>query len=51
MTKRVSKSLDVHRKKGRFGHFYRTMEQKYAYKRTINKKKTPPKQGGMAKKH
>lgn len=35
MTKRVSKSLDAHRKKGRLGHFYRTMEQKYAYKRTI----------------
>ena len=27
MTKRVSKSLDAHRKKGRLGHFYRTMEQ------------------------
>ena len=51
MTKRVSKSLDTPRKKGRFGHFYRTMEQKYAYKRTIFNEKTLPKQGGMAKKH
>lgn len=51
MTKRVSKSLDAHHKKGRLGHFYRAMEQKYAYKRTIFNEKTPPKQGGMAKKH
>ena len=51
MTKRVSKSLDAHRKKGRLGHFYRTMEQKYAYKRTIFNEQPPPKQGGMAKKH
>ena len=45
MTKRVSKSLDAHHKKGRLGHFYRTMEKKYAYKRTKIKEKTPPKQG------
>lgn len=45
MTKRVSKSLDAHRKKGRLGHFYRTMEQEYAYKRTIFNEKTLPKQG------
>lgn len=51
MTKRVSKSLYTHRKKGRLEHFYRTMEQIYAHKRTIFNEKTPPKQGGMAKKH
>ncbi len=51
MTTRVSKSLDDHRKKGRLEHFYRTMEQIYAHKRTIFNEKTPPKQGGMAKKH
>lgn len=51
MTKRVSKSLDAHHKKGRLGHFYRTMEQEYAYKRTIFNEKTLPKQGGMVKKH
>lgn len=45
MTKRVAKSLDDHRKKGRLEHFYRTKEQKYAYKRTIFNEKTPPKQG------